>query len=113
MAEVKGDRSMITENDVAELRLTADKAKMTPGMFEQGERLHLLLDVYEYGEKDGEHAQAIEKLEAERDTLKDEGKELRAALVKIQKLTEGSPDGDQALERLGEIATLASDALND
>lgn len=108
------NENVISSNDLAQLRYTADKAKMTPGMFDQGVRLHLLLDVYEDRETaEEEQAEEIEKLEKERDNLKDNVTELRAAIVKIQKLTKGRPDGGQALERLGEIASLAAEALAD
>lgn len=99
-------------HEIADLRASADRLKCAPGSLDVGFKIHALLDVYEdHEEENNEHEKAVEKLEMERDGIKDDKAELRRYILLIQQQTQGAVDVNTALERLAEVAELAAEAL--
>lgn len=89
----------LTQNDIDELRLLADKAKMT-GRFETGQRLHELLDAHEELEiVEKSAAEKIDEAETDRDEAREEAEEAAEDLErseKIRKIMSGALDQIQA-----------------
>jgi hypothetical protein len=101
---------MITENDIQNYRLAADKAAMN-GQGEAARVMRELLDAYEEREKLNESRDdQVTQLEQDVEEIEEERDELRAGLARVRRLCIKVPESERE-QRFGEIIVAVDEAL--
>jgi hypothetical protein len=107
----------LNRNDISELRLVADKAKMG-GHFDAGTKLHLLLDAYDQQTADNKEVDSLRELiedtptYAPRNTLKDNLDAFVSLFERVQDAAERWDDVDDEKPLDETVETLVSRAEN-